>query len=118
MSIGRSHQRFATIRVGTGSAWRDLLALLLAIGLLTGCTSPPAVSPANRPANDTPSAPQKALQLGFQTVGEPPAATTYGMGNLIAGREHYFLFHAPLTVYDASEQIVARVAEKVPSVQD
>jgi peptide/nickel transport system substrate-binding protein len=40
------------------------------------------------------------------------------MGSGIAGREHYFIFHAPLTAYDSSEQLLARVAEKVPGLQD
>jgi peptide/nickel transport system substrate-binding protein len=54
----------------------------------------------------------------MQTVGEPPTATAYGMGTGIAGREHYFMFHAPLTVYDAGEGLLPRLAEKIPSVQD
>ena len=54
----------------------------------------------------------------MQAVSEPPTISDHGIGNNVGGREHYFAFHAPLTVYDASEQLLPRIAEKIPGLSD
>ena len=108
-------------RMGYGGAEKTirsfLLTALLAAGMTMGCARAPA-GEGVRQAGGGEGAPQRTLQIGMQVVSQPPSLTDYGLGSGVGGREHYFVFHAPLTVYDGSEQLLPRIAEKLPSIQD
>jgi peptide/nickel transport system substrate-binding protein len=62
----------------------------------------------------------KTLRIAFQGFEEPNRDGIMGYGSA-AGfdpLEHFLLFHAPLTVYDQQGNLVPRLAEKLPSLQD
>src|SRR5213594_4285594 len=88
--------------------------LLAFVALLAGCAASAGVS--RDAALDAAPPPQRTLQVGMQAVSEPPTISDHGIGNNVGGREHYFVFHAPLTVYDGSEQLLPRIAEKIPAL--
>src|SRR5436190_17285064 len=93
-------------------------ASLFALLVLAACG--PSAGTARDSSSSAAPAPvaQRTLQIGMQAVSEPPTISDHGIGNLVGGREHYFMFHAPLTAYDGSEGLLPRLAEKIPSVAD
>jgi peptide/nickel transport system substrate-binding protein len=59
------------------------------------------------------------LRIGMQGSNEQPSPATYGRaGSGSAAQEHFFLFHANLTALDAQSELVPRLAEKIPSIND
>lgn len=103
--------------VGHGGNRKSLASLLLA-ALIVVSRARALSGDGSRESAAGQAAPQKTLQIGMQVVSEPPSLTDHGLGAGVGGREHYFVFHAPLTVYGGSEQLLPRIAEKVPSIQD
>lgn len=91
---------------------------LLVVGLmLAGClpgTGP--AEPGTAPGGPAAAAGPKTLRLGM-TAGEGP---TEGIptGASTGVAEYAHTFHAGLTVFDAQDRLVPRVAEKVPTVGD
>src|SRR4051812_42527699 len=105
------------------------LAAFLGLGLLilscvpapserAGSSSAPG-APAGQPA-------PKVLRIGQQAKNEPtggvdgPAspAPYGGSGSGSAALEHFFTFHASLTIFDEESNIVPMLAQKVPSIDD
>jgi peptide/nickel transport system substrate-binding protein len=55
----------------------------------------------------------------MQASNEQPSPATYGRaGSGSAAQEHFFLFHANLTALDARGELVPRIAEKIPTIND
>src|SRR5436309_8070073 len=91
--------------------------------LLTGCApAGGAGSSSQAPATRPPT----LLRLGMQISNEPDANTEGvaspapfgGSGSGSPPQEHFFIFHAPLTVFDQQSNLVPSLAQKIPSLQD
>lgn len=98
-------------------------ALLVACGLavLLGCApASPARDSVPGAAPSSP-APARTLHLAFQGYHEPNSGITDFGTTSSAGStnlEHFLLFHASLTITGPQSNVAARLAEKVPSLQD
>jgi len=95
-------------------------ALWVAAIVLFGCAAP---SPSARSDRQEGSAPapraQKTLRMAMQASNEQDSPAVYGQaGSGSAAQEHFFLFHANLTALDSRGELVPRIAEKIPSVND
>src|SRR5437016_389910 len=106
-------------------ALKLLAPLLGGALLLLSCGPSPAergLDSSGQPATAAP----KVLRIGMQAQNEPsgntdgpPSVAPYGgagAGSTVL--EHYFLFHGGLTKFDQQGQVVANLAEKIPSLQD
>jgi peptide/nickel transport system substrate-binding protein len=101
-----------------------VLAALIGAALLCASCGP---APADR-GDSTGSAPTapKTLRIGMQASNEPSGGTDGpvsvapygGAGSGSASQEHYFIFHGGLTKFDQQGQVIANLAEKLPSLQD
>ena len=94
-----------------------LVAPLLGVVLLTSC----APAPTSRDASGGPSSTgaPKRLVIAMQVSNEQDSPAAYGgSGAGSAALEHFFIFHANLTVFDDQKNLVPRLAEKVPSIAD
>src|SRR5437867_3567060 len=104
------------------AAQRSLLKRLalsapLLVALLVSCGPAPA-SRGGESAGGAPAAP-KTLRLGMQVSNEQASPALYGqVGSGSAALEHFFIFHSNLTIFDPQKNIVPRLAQKVPSIQD
>jgi len=55
----------------------------------------------------------------MQGSNEPDSPATYGRsGSGSAAQEHFFVFHANLTALDSQSELVPRIAEKIPTIDD
>jgi peptide/nickel transport system substrate-binding protein len=91
-----------------------LTALALGIVLLSGCA--PGSPPASNQAGERAAGPPKILRLDNRK--ESTTGMTVFAGNNGSQRETQWTFHAGLTAYDAQNNLVPRLAAKVPSVAD
>src|SRR5436309_7306848 len=102
---------------------RLLIPFLGGALLLTGCA--PAVGSSSS-SSAAPTRPPTLLRIGMQISNEPDANTEGvaspapfgGSGSGSSALEHFFTFHAPLTLSDQQSNIVPSVAQKIPSLQD
>jgi peptide/nickel transport system substrate-binding protein len=88
--------------------------------LLLGCgTAGPGVGPGQKDGSASLPKTLKTLRIGMQGSNEQPSPATYGRaGSGSAAQEHFFLFHANLTALDTQGELVPRIAEKIPSIND
>jgi peptide/nickel transport system substrate-binding protein len=109
-------------RMTTAPGW---LGVLCCIGILVSACAAPAPSPGGSESGQAgatgqaaaPSAP-KTLQIALQGFEEPKeGVVSYGTANGFDGLEHLLIFHAGMTVYDPTGQLVPRLVERIPSVQ-
>lgn len=85
--------------------------------LLLGC----APASPGREADSAGSSPAvvKTLRIGTQTSNEPDSPAMYGRsGSGTSAQEYFFTFHANLTALDDQSELVPRIAEKVPTIDD
>src|SRR3954469_8016337 len=90
-----------------GSAFFRSAAVAVAAGLALGCAQPGPTSPRERESAAPARPADSVLQIGMLLESQPVGAmTTYGRGTGLGGREHFFAFHASLTMFDPnSEQV-------------
>lgn len=85
--------------------------------LLLGCAPAFPGQGANR-AGSAPGA-LKTLRMGTQASNEPDSPAMYGRsGSGTSAQEYFFTFHANLTALDAQSELVPRIAEKIPTIDD
>ena len=90
---------------------------LAAALLLLGCA--PAAPGSGGGQAGTSSASPKTLRMAMQGSNEPDSPATYGRaGSGSAAQEHFYLFHANLTALDSQSELIPRIAEKIPSIDD
>src|SRR5438093_6169106 len=113
----------------SGSAGADprlrvqVIGWLMAVLLLASCA--PASTIPGRSAADQPGAPAgssrgtKTLRIAMQGSNEQDSPALFGRaGSGSAAQEHFFIFHANLTALDAQGELVPRMAEKFPTIND
>lgn len=91
----------------------------LAVGVIACAPSPPS-GPGGGSAQGPAPAP-KTLRWAFQGYQEPAdGVTSFGTASAAGSSnlEHLLLFHAPLTVTDSENNLVPRLATKVPSLRE
>lgn len=102
---------------------RWLAAIMGAVLLAASC----APTTGTRPSGQSPSAgeapaattPSRTLRIAFQGFEEPKSGViNYGGVSAFDPLEHFLVFHASLTTYDPKGQLIPRLAEKVPTIQD
>lgn len=109
--------RFAD-HVTKGAAVKLAGGAICVIVALAGCA--PAAAPARSESNtaaQTASAP-KTLKLGVHSSREPTDGIISFAGGGSGAAEHYLMFHAGLTVYDNLGNPQARLAQKIPTVDE
>jgi peptide/nickel transport system substrate-binding protein len=102
------------------SGRRRLYALTapLLFTLLVSCAPAPTAR-TNDGGAAGPSATPKTLRIAMQTSNEQASPAMWGgSGSGSAALEHYFIFHSNLTVFDSQKNVTARLAQKVPTVED
>lgn len=98
--------------------WR-LVALLASMAFLVSCApSPSARDSAENLSSGTPA--QKTLHIGTGGAREPAALAEWGGSTPSSSSplEHFHIFHAALTMFDAEGNTIAHIAQKVPSIAD
>jgi peptide/nickel transport system substrate-binding protein len=96
----------------------QLAAPLLGALLLLSCAPGPASRDGAGGGSSATAAP-KRLVIAMQVSNEQDYPAPYGgSGAGSAALEHFFIFHANLTAFDSQKNIVPRMAEKVPSIDD
>jgi peptide/nickel transport system substrate-binding protein len=85
--------------------------------MLAGCAPASAPTRSDGSSPQTPAAP-KTLRLVMQAAGEPTDGIIVFAGSGSRAVEQYLAFHAGLTVYDPRGEILPRLAQKVPTVDD
>lgn len=94
-----------------------MFAVPLLVALTLSCAPPPAGRTAEGAAS--PASGPKTLRIAMQTSNEPASPAMWGgSGSGSASLEHYFIFHSNLTVFDSGKNVTARLAQKVPTVDD
>lgn len=94
------------------------LAPLIAITLLALSCGPAPSARDGGGVSGGQTAP-KTLRMAMQAQNEPSSPAMYGgSGSGSASLEHFFVFHGNLTTYDVSGEVIARMAQKVPTIQD
>jgi peptide/nickel transport system substrate-binding protein len=98
--------------------WLVMVALLL-----VGC-APTAPGTGRTEGSQSGGAPAttsgpKILRMAMQGSNEQDSPAMFGRsGSGSAAMEHFFMFHANLTALDAAGEPIARMAEKIPSIND
>jgi len=83
------------------------------------CAAPGPQGQREREAAPAARPPQSVLQIGMLLENQPVGAmTTYGRGTGLGGREHFFVFHGNLTMFDPNSEQLPSIASKVPSLSD
>ena len=101
------------------SALKRVVPLLAAAVTLLACAQPPSSRDAAGPTSGGVQAP-KTLHIGTGSAREPAALAEWGGSTPSSSSplEHFHIFHAALTMLDAEGNVVAHVAQKVPSMDD
>lgn len=97
------------------------LVLASTLGLLFLACAPAPPQRGGEAAGRADATAPKVLRLAFQGYHEPNSGITDFGARSAAGStnlEHFLLFHGSLTVTDPEGNLVPRLAEKVPSLQD
>src|SRR5437762_1629009 len=103
-------------------ALKALAPIITSALLMMSCA--PASTPGTGGAASSPSSPSaptqpKVVRIGLQADREPASPALFGSsGSGSSALEHYFAFHAGLTIYDPSGATIPQIAQKVPSLQD
>jgi len=85
--------------------------------LLVGCA--PAVPGSSSDRAGGAQTGPKTLRMAMQGSNEPDSPAEYGRASSAsAAQEHYFLFHANLTALDSQSELIPRIAEKIPTIDD
>lgn len=94
------------------------LAVLLLVGLLlVGCLPGAGrVEPSGTGPGGTQAASPKVLRLGLLAYRQLKDSVIAMQGS--TGGEYMYVFHSGLTVYDAQDKLLPRLAQKVPTVSD
>ncbi len=97
-----------------------LIGLCVAALLPVSCATPsPGAGTQQRDGSAPSPKALKTLRIGMQGSNEPDSPAAYGRaGSGSAAQEHFFLFHANLTALDSRGELVPRIAEKIPTIND
>ena len=105
-----NHRRFATRALARSAP------LLSALLLLAACAPGPGARTPDGASGDT--AAPKTVRMAILDV-TPASLTDYGgSGTGGTALEHYFIFHAGLTMYDMAGNPIPHIAQKLPTLED
>src|SRR5437764_6630433 len=97
---------------------RVLAPMVCGALLLLSCAPGSAPGGGGSSSSSAPAQP-KVVTIGLQADREPASPALFGAsGSGSSTLEHYYAFHAGLTIYDQSGAVVPQTAQKVPSIQD
>jgi len=92
---------------------------LLMTGALVLLSCAPAPSARDSAGSTSGTTPPKTLRMAMQSQNEPASPAMHGgVGAGSPALEHYFIFHGNLTAFDSQRNVVPRIAEKVPAIDD